>query len=181
MEYPRHDREPNGDPLIVVTVTTTDPMYLRQPFVISLSGFKKGASSRQGGNPPPAAPPSGKRNRTQWRMHMTPNKELLPVCALLLCASLPALAEIDLSGSWAAINHEDALERGGGPNPVDFAGLPFNENGRAKALSFTQSIISMPERICWFQTQWHALAAGPVRKPPHVGRARSDHWTALGH
>ena len=80
--------------------------------------------------------------------------------ATALCASFPALAEIDLSGSWASINHEDALERGGGPNPDDWAGLPFNAAGRAKALSFTQSVISMPERICWFQTQWH-IAAGP--------------------
>ena len=52
------------------------------------------------------------------------------------------------------------MERGAGPNPDDWAGLPFNESGRAKALSFSQSIISMPERICWFQTQWH-IAAGP--------------------
>ena len=36
-------KEPNGDPLIVVTVVTTDPMYLRQPFVIS-SQYKKEAS-----------------------------------------------------------------------------------------------------------------------------------------
>ena len=79
---------------------------------------------------------------------------------MLLCVGFPALAEIDLSGSWASKNHEDALERGGGPNPDDWAGLPFNEAGRAKALSFSQSTISMPERICWFQTQWH-IAAGP--------------------
>ena len=75
--------------------------------------------------------------------------------ALILVSSLPARAEIDLSGSWASINHEDAMERGAGPNPDDWAGLPFNESGRAKALSFSQSVISMPERICWFQTQWH--------------------------
>src|SRR5215471_16941430 len=80
--------------------------------------------------------------------------------AALLCSTAPALAEIDLSGSWQSINHEDALERGAGPNPADWAGLPFNESGRAKALSFSQSIISMPERTCWFQTQWH-IAAGP--------------------
>ena len=80
--------------------------------------------------------------------------------ALVLSASVPARAEIDLSGSWASINHEDALERGAGPNPDDWAGLPFNESGRAKALSFSQSVISMPERTCWFQTQWH-IAAGP--------------------
>ena len=79
---------------------------------------------------------------------------------ILISAALPALAEIDLSGSWTAKNHEDAMERGAGPNPDDWAGLPFNASGRAKALSFSQSTISMPERICWFQTQWH-IAAGP--------------------
>ena len=79
---------------------------------------------------------------------------------MLIAAALPALAEIDLSGSWTSKNHEDAMERGAGPNPDDWAGLPFNASGRAKALSFSQSTISMPERICWFQTQWH-IAAGP--------------------
>jgi hypothetical protein len=82
------------------------------------------------------------------------------IVAALAAGALPALAEIDLSGSWTSKNHEDAMERGAGPNPADWAGLPFNESGRAKALAFSQSIISMPERICWFQTQWH-IAAGP--------------------
>src|SRR6185436_11831944 len=79
---------------------------------------------------------------------------------MLAFAAVPARAEIDFSGSWVSINHEDALERGAGPNPADWAGLPFNESGRAKALGFNQSVISEPERICWFQTQWH-IAAGP--------------------
>jgi hypothetical protein len=96
-----------------------------------------------------------KRNRT----FMTRNKIILSG-AILLTVAFPALAEIDLSGSWTAKNHEDNMERGAGPNPDDWAGLPFNEAGRAKALSFSQSTISMPERICWFQTQWH-IAAGP--------------------
>ena len=43
---------------------------------------------------------------------MTLNKLSFGLTALL-CISFPALAEIDLSGSWAAINHEDSLERGG--------------------------------------------------------------------
>lgn len=90
---------------------------------------------------------------------MTTTKAIITAAALFGIA-FPALAEIDLSGSWASKNHEDAMERGAGPNPDDWAGLPFNEYGRAKALSFSQSTISMPERICWFQTQWH-IAAGP--------------------
>ena len=77
--------------------------------------------------------------------------------AILLCVGIPAPAEIDLSGSWTAKNHEDAMERGAGPNPDDWAGLPFNEAGRAKALSYMQSQISMPERICAFYSQWHMM------------------------
>src|ERR1051325_11248919 len=92
---------------------------------------------------------------------MTRKNTILAVI-LSLSTTAPAFAEIDLSGSWAAINHEDAMERGAGPNPDDWAGLPFNASGRAKALSFSQSVISMPERTCWLQTQWH-IAAGPFR------------------
>ena len=77
--------------------------------------------------------------------------------AVLLCASLPAFAQVDLSGSWASKNHEDALERGAGPNPGDFTGIPFNDAGRAKAMSYKQSQISMPQRICAFYSQWHMM------------------------
>lgn len=77
--------------------------------------------------------------------------------AMFVWAGLPAMAQVDLSGSWASKNHEDALERGAGPNPGDFTGIPFNEAGRAKALSYKQSQISMPERICAFYSQWHMM------------------------
>src|SRR6202140_3961456 len=76
---------------------------------------------------------------------------------IFLCFSFPALAQVDLSGSWGSKNHEDALERGAGPNPGDFTGIPFNESGRAKALSYSQSQLSMPERICAFYSQWHMM------------------------
>ena len=90
---------------------------------------------------------------------MTRNRVSLTL-AMFLCVGLPALAQIDLSGSYTAKNHEDAMERGAGPNPLDFTGLPFNESGRAKALSYSQSQLSMPERICAFYTQWH-MSIGP--------------------
>jgi hypothetical protein len=84
------------------------------------------------------------------------------ILTLAMCVGvcLPALGEVDLSGSWQAKNHEDAMERGAGPNIDDWTGLPLNEAGRAKSLSYSQSIISMPERTCWFYTQWH-IADGP--------------------
>ncbi len=39
-EYYEIVTQPDGSPLLLVTISTTDPMYLRQPFVIS-SHFKK--------------------------------------------------------------------------------------------------------------------------------------------
>ena len=53
---------------------------------------------------------------------MTPKRISLHAAMIrTLCLSFPALAQIDLSGSWASKNHEDALERGAGPNTDDFA------------------------------------------------------------
>jgi hypothetical protein len=43
VEYFDLIKAPNGDPVMVVTIITTDPMYLRQPFVIT-SQYKKEAS-----------------------------------------------------------------------------------------------------------------------------------------
>lgn len=43
-EYYDLVKEHNGDTLMVVTITVTDPMYLREPFIIS-SHFKKQADS----------------------------------------------------------------------------------------------------------------------------------------
>jgi hypothetical protein len=49
VEYFDLIKEPNGDPLLVVTIVTTDPAYLRQPFVIT-SQYKKQATDA-GWNP----------------------------------------------------------------------------------------------------------------------------------
>ena len=98
--------------------------------------------------------------------------------AIWLNVSLPALAQIDLSGSWAAINDEDAMERGAGPYPDDWAGLPLNAAGKARALSFETSMISMPERICWLQTEWY-ISGGPfglriwAQPDPLTGRVQA--------
>lgn len=93
---------------------------------------------------------------TKGESKMKRNPIILSV-ALVASLAFPALAEIDLSGSWQSKNHEDALERGAGPNPGDFTGIPFNDSGRAFALMNSQSQISMPERICAFYSQWHLM------------------------
>ena len=84
---------------------------------------------------------------------------MFPMLALIL-ASMPAFAEIDLSGSWVAYLHEDALNRGSGPLPVDYLGLPLNDQGRTRALLYTASQISMPERQCLYYTSEY-LPMGP--------------------
>src|SRR5438093_6892721 len=65
------------------------------------------------------------------------------VSALLLSA--PAFAQFDLSGTWASRSNQDDMERGAGPDPVEYLALPLNDDGRAKALSFNYSMLSLPE------------------------------------
>jgi hypothetical protein len=82
------------------------------------------------------------------------------VLAVLLVAAAPARAQVELSGSWAARNHEDALERGAGPYAVDYTGLPLNDDAREKALSYSASQLGMIERQCGLYPP-HYIALGP--------------------
>src|SRR5437773_3799445 len=43
----------------------------------------------------------------------------------------------DMSGYWTAAMHEDALERGAGPELADYGGFPINEAARLFALLST--------------------------------------------
>ena len=82
------------------------------------------------------------------------------VLAGLLAAAAPARAQVELSGSWAARNHEDALERGAGPYAVDYTGVPLNDDAREKALSYSASQLGMIERQCGLYPP-HYIALGP--------------------
>jgi hypothetical protein len=81
---------------------------------------------------------------------------------LLAAATLiPALsAQVDLSGPWTARLHEDWAERGPGPEAVDYLGLPINEEARARALAYSISQLSLPERQCQVYGPYY-LALGP--------------------
>jgi glyoxylase-like metal-dependent hydrolase (beta-lactamase superfamily II) len=74
--------------------------------------------------------------------------------ALLLWQGGSAFGQqADIAGDWAHPGgpfglHEDAMDRGGGPDPGQWLGIPFNEAGRAKALSWTASWMSVPEHQC---------------------------------
>jgi hypothetical protein len=61
---------------------------------------------------------------------------------------MPAAAQINLSGEWAARQHEDQLERGPGPELGDYLGLPVNDAARLRADSWDPSRITLPEEQC---------------------------------
>ena len=67
-----------------------------------------------------------------------------------LWLSVPAFAQVDLSGTWATRNHEDWIERWPGPDVLDLTGLPINDDARTRALSYSGSLLSLPERQCLY-------------------------------
>jgi len=74
------------------------------------------------------------------------------IAAVVMLAGLlharPVSAQVDLSGSWASRLHEDWIERRPGPDPVDYMGIPLSDEGRVRALSYSSSQLSEPERQC---------------------------------
>ena len=85
--------------------------------------------------------------------------------SLTLLLSLAAFsshiwAQVDLNGIWAARMHEDWKDRFPGPDGGDFSGLPLNEDGRARALSYSTSALAMPERQC-LEYPPHYMEMGP--------------------
>jgi hypothetical protein len=65
------------------------------------------------------------------------------VLGLFACRT--AAAQSEIAGSWAIRNHEVLSGDG---LPVDFTGIPLNEEGRTRALSYSESQLAMVERQC---------------------------------
>lgn len=74
-------------------------------------------------------------------------------CTALLFTAVPAFAQVDLSGQWQVINQADSRTRGPGPDLADYLGIPLNDEGRAVALSYSYSMVSMTERMCMYNSQ----------------------------
>jgi hypothetical protein len=68
--------------------------------------------------------------------------------AFLVATVSPASAQLDLAGQWGARQHEDAPERGGGPEMNEFEGLPINEANRMRGDSWSASLWTVPEHQC---------------------------------
>src|SRR5205823_5237909 len=56
-----------------------------------------------------------------------------------------AAGQFDVTGSWTPRNHEFLTGDG---LPVDFTGIPLSEEGRIRALSYSESQLAMVERQC---------------------------------
>ena len=55
---------------------------------------------------------------------------------------------LDLAGNWAPVFHEDAMERGPGPELVNYLGIPITERARLGGLSYDASRFTVPEHQC---------------------------------
>ncbi len=74
-------------------------------------------------------------------------RRIAAVLVVIACAR-PASAQIDLSGTWAPIFHEDQVERIPGPDVGDYSGLPINDAARLRADSWDASLLTLPEHQC---------------------------------
>ena len=74
-----------------------------------------------------------------------PDAARLALTALLLaCGTIrPAFAQVDFSGQWAPLYHEDTIERIPGPELGDYTGLPVNDAARLRADSWDADRISV--------------------------------------
>jgi hypothetical protein len=71
--------------------------------------------------------------------------KIIAVVIVCLGLSSAAAAQVEITGSWAARNHEVLAGDG---LPVDFTGIPLSDEARIRALSYSESQLSMPERQC---------------------------------
>jgi cyclase len=94
-------------------------------------------------------------------------------CALLLllsCLAAPALAQFgagaktDLSGEWRKVTGEDVKERGGGPDPGEYWGIPLNDAARMRTDTYNGAWISTPLAQCRpHPTGYQQLGPDPMR------------------
>jgi hypothetical protein len=79
---------------------------------------------------------------------------MVVLLSALTIVSVPAFAQVELSGSYSIRMYEDYIERGPGSYLGDFTGMPMSDEGRAKALLYSSSLPSTIERQCLAQSPW---------------------------
>ena len=67
---------------------------------------------------------------------------------LAAALALPAFAQIDLSGEWNPLFHEDQPERIPGPEIGDYLGLPITDAARMRGDIWDADLLTLPEHQC---------------------------------
>jgi glyoxylase-like metal-dependent hydrolase (beta-lactamase superfamily II) len=75
-------------------------------------------------------------------------RTVIPIFLAALFVAFPASAQVDLSGTWNSIRHEDLPDRGPGVGLGDYTGLPINDAARRWAESWDASRLTLPEHQC---------------------------------
>jgi hypothetical protein len=88
---------------------------------------------------------------------MTRSRHLQAAALLLALAAPVGAQEIDFTGSWVPIYHEDGPERIPGPELADYLGLPINDAARLRADSYDADRISA---VTEYQCRQHAADYG---------------------
>jgi hypothetical protein len=73
---------------------------------------------------------------------------ILALCLAAAVMSVPAMAQVDLSGEWSPRFHEDQHERIPGPDIGDYLGLPINAAARMRGDTWDASLLTLPEHQC---------------------------------
>jgi len=98
------------------------------------------------------------------------------MAGLMLTLASSALAQTDLSGSWAARNFKTGLN----PVSVDYTGHPLNDDGRTWSLTYSAAQLSMMERQCHGWPPFY-LAIGPfglkIWSEQELVRGTTISWT----
>src|SRR5262245_5073484 len=86
----------------------------------------------------------------------------------------------DMSGYWTAVMHEDALERGAGPETADYGGFSINEAARLFALSYNVSRVTLRHHQCdGYVAPYQVRAIGNARaweeRDPYTQRLIAVH------
>jgi cyclase len=105
----------------------------------------------------------------------------LAILCIAALAQRPPYRAVDLSGWWTGAMHEDALERGAGPEIADYGGFPLNEAGRLWALSYNASRVTLRHHQCdGYVLPYQVRAVGNARaweeRDPHTQRLIAIHW-----
>lgn len=116
---------------------------------------------------------------------------LLPVLAVSASAygQGRAALDVDISGYWTPVLHEDGMERGNGPEIADYGGFALNEAGRLWALSYDPSRLTLRHHQCdAYVMPYQMRAVGNFRmweeRDPHTQQLVALHvWaqTTEGH